>query len=585
MIESYGTVHDREIIETARTSGVRNATNTQNQATPLDDRVLVICPHCNAVLKVRRIHAGSGVRCKRCAQKFLLPTTIGGPANPLYDGLIADATNRSNQIVQSDQTGTARDRLMAQLAQFIASNDERESAHHLLRNEHTNLLSEKETILASLEVTSSELTAIRTELGTIGAGDSPSLAAAVEGLVIEIRSLRDQNKKFLDDITEAKCSIGRLEVKVAELVPLQEERGTLLESIKARELSFSSICAERDALKDNLCEGNAALVEKDGEIARLTQQLAESDSRAGTAREACMEARQQLDRSQDDVRDLRAEVVRLIDERTKGLATIEQLQACSAERERVIEIQLGKLNSELESSRAAFSSSDQARQQQAARLDSELSSLKDEHESLLDKSQSEGTLLAALRARNDELVAAHERLTAAHSDQLASAEVERNKIASELRDLRAEYEETIQMAEQWISAALEVPTVPVASAEELDAAEVSTDALTHNNFAKSDYLSRIMAETLEIGDVRFGSPGGPSDSTVPATEPPSDLDDLMLADVRSAREFLPISQKLEAVRMDPALAGHGPAESERDYNDIAELVLKSGIDLRSVRRN
>ena len=291
------------------------------------------------------------------------------------------------------------------------------------------------------------------------------------------------------------------------------------------------------------------LVERDGEIARLTQQLAESESRARTAREACMEAQERLDRSQEDVRDLRAEVVRLIDERTKGLATIEQLQTSSAERARVIEIQLGKLNSELETSQAAFNSSEKARQQEVARLEAELSSLRDEHESLLERSQSEGKLLAALRARNDELVAAHERLAAAHSDQLASADVDRTKLASELRDLRAEYEETTRMAEQLISAKLEVPTVPVATAEELDAAEVSTDALTHNNFAKSDYLSRIIAETLEIGDVRVGSPGGPSDSTVPVTEPPSDLDDLILADVRSAREFLPISQKLEAVRM------------------------------------
>ena len=196
MIESNGIVQDRETIETAETSGVRNATSTQNQATPLDDRVLVICPHCKTILKVRRIHAGSGVRCKRCAQKFLMPATIGGLAIALYDGLIADATNRSNHIVQSDQTGTVRDRLMAQLAQFIASNDERESAHHLLRNEHTDLLSERENILASLEVTSSELTAIRTELGTIGAGDSPSLAAAVEGLVNEIRTLATKTRSF-----------------------------------------------------------------------------------------------------------------------------------------------------------------------------------------------------------------------------------------------------------------------------------------------------------------------------------------------------------------------------------------------------
>ncbi len=471
-----------------------------------------------------------------------MPVTIGGLASgwTYYDGLIDHATNRSNHIVQTRSNwhgnvidGPTCHSSLPRRAQFSASSE----------------------WSCNAEETSAELTAIRTELGTIGAGDSASLAVEVEGLVNEIRTQRDQNKKFLDDITEAKCFIGRLEEKVAELLPLQEERGTLLESMKAKELSFISICAELDALKDNLREGKAALGERDAEIVRLGQQLAESESIASTAREACMEAQQRLDRSQGDVRDFGAEVVRLIDERTKALAMIEQLQRTSNEREHAIEVQVGLLYTELECSRAAFSSSEKVRQQEVAKLEAELSSLRDEHESLLETSQSEGALLSALHARIDELVAAQERIAAANSDQIASAEVERNKLASELRDHRAEYKETTRMAEQRISAALKVPTVPVASAQELNAAEVSADALTHNNFAESAYLSRLMAETLEIGGVRIGSPGGPSDSIAPATDPPSDLKDLILGDVRSAREALPISQELQGGSGGPRAGG------------------------------
>ncbi len=47
MIETNGTVEDRETIETAGTNGVRNTTSARDQATPLDDRVLVTCRDCD----------------------------------------------------------------------------------------------------------------------------------------------------------------------------------------------------------------------------------------------------------------------------------------------------------------------------------------------------------------------------------------------------------------------------------------------------------------------------------------------------------------------------------------------------------
>lgn len=209
---------------------------SKQQAVP-DNRVLVTCPHCDAILTVRRIYAGSGVRCKRCTQKFLMPTTLCGPPNKTYDGSINDTAPGSNHIdVQNVGTGTAKDRLMVQLAQFVAFNDELQLAHDRLLSERNDLLCERQSVRTNLQETSTELTAIRTVLGTIAMDTSPSVA--VEALRTEVQALRDQNKKLLDDHTDAERLISELEGKVRDFLPLPEERDALLEQVKDRDLEL-----------------------------------------------------------------------------------------------------------------------------------------------------------------------------------------------------------------------------------------------------------------------------------------------------------------------------------------------------------
>jgi chromosome segregation ATPase len=486
---------------------------SKQQVVP-DNRVLVTCPHCDAILTVRRIHAGSGVRCKRCTQKFLMPTTLCGPPNKVYDGSINNATTGSNHIdVQNDGTGTAKDRLMVQLAQFVASNDELQLAHHRLRSEHNDLLQERQSIRTSLQETSRELTAIRTALGTIATDTSPSVA--VEALRTEVQALRDQNKKLLDDHTDAKRLISTLEGKVREFLPLPEERDALLEQVKDRDLELRAIRAVRDSLLKNLMEEKAAVVEKDGEIVHLKKQLAESENNTSTSTEACLEAQQRLDRSEVTLREVRADVVRLTDERSNALATIEQSQRASAEREHAIEIQVATLTAELESSQAALCSSEQARHEEVGTLEAEVNSLKKEHERLVVERESARALFAELQESNSELSRAQEHLAATYRQQLEREQHEREKLASELIDLRAEYTETIRVAEERISAALDVPTVPFASAEELEDANISAEALRRHNFAESDYLARLMAETLESGGIVVGVPSKRSNNAAP----------------------------------------------------------------------
>ncbi len=245
----------------------------------------------------------------------------------------------------------------------------------------------------------------------------------------------------------------------ATLGTTSEERDALVVQLREREDELCTVRAERDALTTNLGNERAALAEASAEIAQLKQQGAES--------------------------------------------------------ERAIAVQLDESNAELERNRAALSASKQARHEEVQQLTAQLTSLKQQHELLIEQHQSAESLFANLQASNQELIAAQEQLAAEYRKQIESEQLERAKLASELSELRAESEEMARLAEQWISAAMHLPTVPVASAEELEAAQIPMDALGQA-IAESDDIERLMAETLDSSGVRASKSREGRRSTAPA---------------------------------------------------------------------
>jgi len=94
----------------------------------------------------------------------------------------------------------------------------------------------------------------------------------------------------------------------------------------------------------------------------------------------------------------------------------------------------------------------------------------------------------------------------ADHDALLNAErTERQQLAAELRALRANAEETARVAEQLLSANLNPPEAPLASADELEAARVQAEELKYK-LDEADSLYRIMAETLEGAGVQIDLP-------------------------------------------------------------------------------
>ena len=396
MSQSQPLAPARPPISTAATGVEHQTTNTSAHAIVSTDRIFVTCPHCAAILSIRRSYIGDSVRCKKCSQRLFVPAMQGDPAIAVYDGSARDTSTEPHRS-DVDETRRRPDSmhasLLTQLAQFIASHDELRSDHDRLRADHDGIRDERDAMRATRRTMAEELAALRAALGAIAPDEVQSIAAARESLGAEVLALRTENQRLLAD---------------------------------------------------------------------------QSDSHRLTA----------------------------------------QLEAQARD--------LGALCTELETSRAALCSSERARHEEVERLTAELTSLRQQHEVLFEQHQSAGSLFASLQAHNEELSAAQEQLAAEYQMQVESEKLKRTELASELVQLRAESEEMARLAQQWISAAMLVPTVPVASAEELEANEAPFEALGLG-IAESEYLERLAAETLEKSTGRADRGRDSRGSTEPAT--------------------------------------------------------------------
>jgi hypothetical protein len=173
------------------------------------------------------------------------------------------------------------------------------------------------------------------------------------------------------------------------------------------------------------------------------------------------------------------------------------------------------MNPTRSSSAAEELSSERPRHSEVEQLTVELTSLKHQHELLIEQHQAAGSLFASLQAQNEELSAAQEQLAAEYQKQIENEKLARAQLATELFHLRAESDEMARLAEQWISAAMPVPTVPFASGEELEPGQIPIEALGRG-IAESGYLERLLAETLEKSGGRTHRSRDGQGSTQPA---------------------------------------------------------------------
>ena len=191
-----------------------------------------------------------------------------------------------------------------------------------------------------------------------------------------------------------------------------------------------------------------------------------------TAHEELRAAHDQLRAERDELRGDRDRVSARLYDATSELYALKEVRVALV----AAEAELGRLRQEFEKTQEAFRVSERSNADEIEALKTELASSTTRFDRLSQEHRSFQSLCVDLQSKNDELVAAQQQLEIMYRERLESEQVLRKQLTEELLELRADCEETARLAQQCISAGLNVPTAPLAS-EELEAAGLHAEGL------------------------------------------------------------------------------------------------------------
>jgi hypothetical protein len=197
---------------------------------------------------------------------------------------------------------------------------------------------------------------------------------------------------------------------------------------------------------------------------------------------------------------------RLVCQYELAQAEVEQLSTIVKEREDALATQRNQLSAELDNLRAALVATEQNAALESEALKTELANLTAEHRQVREEHESTKTLCAALEARQQESAVSRERLLAEQREQLANAQIERQRLIDEVLELRTSEGELTRVTTDLISTAQNYPRVPVASLEELEAARIEAERL-QQAIELSKYICRVVAESSDRISVNAMSQG------------------------------------------------------------------------------
>jgi hypothetical protein len=232
------------------------------------ERFLVTCPHCKSTLAVRAAYMGSGVRCKRCEKKFLVPGMSGDQPVPIYDGLTDTGSRdvrQAENTFRSTSGDTTYSSLVDELVGFI-------HAHQKLLIEHQALQEVQDRTHAELVRTSAEGQTLATELS----------------------ELRDANQLLAIAQAESQRLAAQLEARARDLNSAYEDRHSAVVQLRAEKLELDAVRADSDSMKTLLAEQQAALVRAREDLVELQGQNAKAIASRELAERARNEEVQQI---------------------------------------------------------------------------------------------------------------------------------------------------------------------------------------------------------------------------------------------------------------------------------------------------
>jgi predicted Zn finger-like uncharacterized protein len=274
------------------------------------DKIVVVCPSCQATLRVRRVYIGNPVRCKQCEHVFTVAPPLELDLRP------AEEVTRNNVESPARQTETERE-------------------IRRLNEELDRVTTERNDLGEKCDLLTIELNEIRASLGEVApaqvrplAEERDSLRAQVLRLGDEIRDLRADQSAHARLAAELEQHVEELNVARHELALLGgklEERGVELDSARALHTGLSR---EHQTAIEEMKALQATLDERDQAIRlQADQHHAELESHVQTIDHARQLDREAIERVQAELVALGARHGRLQEELNARDDLCTQLQA------------------------------------------------------------------------------------------------------------------------------------------------------------------------------------------------------------------------------------------------------------------
>jgi chromosome segregation ATPase len=328
----------------------------RSASVPVSDRpekIVVVCPKCQATLRVRRVYIGNSVRCKSCDQIF---TVAVPPPDPL-------------RRPAEDVPGT--------IAESPSQQPETEREIRRLKEEIDRVRLERNDLCDERDRARTELSEIRASLGGLAPAEFRNLAeerdtlrAQVLRLGYEIRDLRADQSAHALRAAELEGRVGELNTARRELTQLGgklQERDVELES--ARTL-HADLNREHQSAIEQVKTLQATIDERDQAIQRQADQhRAELESHVQALDHTRQQNRDALESLEAELVSMREHHGRLLEVSHSSEDLRTQLQARILELEETQE----KIKSEYQSTIEAESTK---QRDERDRLTSELNELR-----------------------------------------------------------------------------------------------------------------------------------------------------------------------------------------------------------------
>jgi hypothetical protein len=308
-------------------------TDDQSPATsgPLSDRpdkIVVVCPHCQATLRVRRVYIGNPVRCKSCQQDFTVAVTPDAVAQPT-----ADVTRN--------------------LAESPTQNHETEGEIRRLREEIDRVRTERNDLCQERDRLTIQLNEIRASLGDVAPAQVRPLVEERDSLRIQVVRLGDEIRDLRADQSAQALRTAELEGRVAELNTVRRELAVLSSKLNEREVELDSarslhagLSQEHQTAHEEVKALKATLDERDRAIERQADQHhAELESHVQALNDARQLHREALERHKSELVALGDRHERIQEEHQASEDLCTQLKAQILELEQAQE----RINSEYQS--------------------------------------------------------------------------------------------------------------------------------------------------------------------------------------------------------------------------------------------